>query len=199
MFVKDCNFRLATEPVSASNPDSHLRGHANTSITRRTPVISLSWRNTKPLNSSSNKRDKCLLRHVKNLDTTSQFMTDIRHISDHNNIVDNALFRIEESTPAHNPRQASCSPGRRWRASKTTGDEHSSVIRENSHSWNLSPTSLCQIWPQNHDRVVPCREHFVLFYLISFLYFIYVGSNLRKAGRIFPAEQTGRLDHLSLT
>ena len=47
--------------------------------------------------------------------------------------------------------------------------------------------------------VVPCREHFVLSYLISFLYFIYVGSNLRTAGCIFPAEQAGSLDHLSLT
>ena len=47
--------------------------------------------------------------------------------------------------------------------------------------------------------VVPCREHFVLFYLISFLYFIYVGSNLRTAVCTFPAKQTGSLDHLSLT
>jgi hypothetical protein len=45
------------------------------------------------------KRDKCSTRHVKHLDTISQFMMNIRQISGKDNIVDNALFRIEEITP----------------------------------------------------------------------------------------------------
>ena len=69
--------------------------------------------------------------------------------------------------------------------------------------WTINRISAsCYMLNQSkasNNTVVPCREHFVLFYLISFLYFIYVGSNLRTAGFIFPAQQTGSLDHLSLT
>jgi len=40
------------------------------------------------------RREKCSKRHVRHLDNISQFMTDIRHISSQDNIVENKLFRI---------------------------------------------------------------------------------------------------------
>lgn len=52
-------------------------------------------------------------------------------------------FPHRRNHPTRNTRQACYSPGRRLRASKTAGGEHSSVIQENSHSG--------QLMPQNHD------------------------------------------------
>ena len=44
------------------------------------------------------KRDKCSQRQFKHLDFISQFTTDIRHISGHENIVADALSRVEAIT-----------------------------------------------------------------------------------------------------
>jgi hypothetical protein len=41
------------------------------------------------------KRDKCLPRQFNHLDFVSQFTTDIRHISGQNNVVADALSRVE--------------------------------------------------------------------------------------------------------
>ena len=50
----------------------------------------------KPLTYSfSQKRDKGSPRQLKYLDFISQFTTDIRHISGQDNVVADALFRVE--------------------------------------------------------------------------------------------------------
>jgi hypothetical protein len=44
------------------------------------------------------KWDKCSLRQFNNLDFVAQFTTDIRHISGQDNVVANALSRVESVT-----------------------------------------------------------------------------------------------------
>jgi cleavage and polyadenylation specificity factor subunit 1 len=49
------------------------------------------------------KRDKCLPRQLNQLDLISQFTTDIRHIPGQDNIVADALSRVEVHHLTHHP------------------------------------------------------------------------------------------------
>jgi cleavage and polyadenylation specificity factor subunit 1 len=44
------------------------------------------------------KRDRCSPRHFNHLDFVAQFTTDIKHISGQDNVVADALFRVDSVT-----------------------------------------------------------------------------------------------------
>jgi hypothetical protein len=81
------------------------------------------------------KRDKCSPRQFNHLDYIAQFTIDMRHISQHDNVVADALSRVESITapPSHDALAASME-----RASSTSGFRHGSTAREATNSRHRS-------------------------------------------------------------